>query len=125
MLSEFIQRNAIVVGLLVAMGGAGALLGVIGCALKRGGKALGVAALLLALLAVGIGVAQRQSLIRAGKFLVTMPGLSSADRARIVAAQAADAGYALGLSIVFALPALAAGALAVFLAVRRGSARSS
>ena len=125
MLSEFIQRNAIVVGLLVAMGGAGALLGVIGCALKRGGKALGVAALLLALLAVGIGVAQRQSLIRAGAFLVTMPGLSSADRARIVAAQAADAGYALELSIVFALPALAAGALAVFLAVRRGSARSS
>lgn len=125
MLSEFIQRNVIVVGLLVSMGGAGALLGVIGCASKRGGKALGVAALLLALLAVGIGVAQRQSLIRAGAFLATMPGLSSADRARIAAAKAADAGYALELSIVFALPALAAGALAVFLAVRRGSARSS
>lgn len=123
MFSAFLDRNVIVVGLLLLVAAAGALLGVIGCARERSASALGAAALLLALACAGIGVAQRQALVNASAFAASVPGLSRADRERIVAYKLADAGYALDVSLLSALAPLAAGALSILLAFRRSNAR--
>ena len=118
MFSDFLGRNAIVVGFLLLVAGGGVVLGLVGGARQRRSVALGAAALLCALVCVGVGVAQRSALLSASAFAATVPGLSRADRERIVAYKLADAGYALELALASALLPLVAGGAAVVRASR-------
>lgn len=118
MFSDFLGRNAIVIGFLMLVAGGGVVLGLVGGARPRPSAALGAAALLCALVCVGVGAAQRSALINASAFAATVPGLSRADRERIVAYKLADAGYALEVALAAALLPLLAGGRAVVRALR-------
>jgi hypothetical protein len=113
MFSEFLDRNAIVVGILLLVAGGGVVLGLAGGARQQRSFALGASALLCALVCVLVGVAQRQAFLKASVFVATMPGLLLVDQERIVAEKLADAGYALGVALALALLPLVAGGSAV------------
>jgi hypothetical protein len=118
MFSDFLGRNAIVIGLLLLVAGGGVVLGLAGGGRQRRSFALGAAALLCALVCIGVGAAQRSALLEASAFAATVPGLSGADRARIVAYKLADAGYALEVALASALLPLVAGGSAVLRVLR-------
>jgi hypothetical protein len=118
MFSDFLGRNAIIVGLLLLVAGCGVVLGLTGGARERRSVARGAAALLCALVCVGVGAAQRSALLNASAFAATVPGLSRADRERIVAYKLADAGYALEVALASAVLPLVAGGAAVVRALR-------
>jgi hypothetical protein len=115
--TDFLGRNAIVVGFLLLVAGGGVVLGLTAGARERS-VARGTAALLCALVCVGVGVAQRSALLDASVFAAQVPGLSHADRERIVAYKLADAGYALEVALASALLPVLAGAAAIARAMR-------
>jgi hypothetical protein len=118
MFSDFLGRNAIIVGFLLLMAAGGVVLALTGGARERRSIARGAAALLCALACVGVGAAQRSALLNAAAFAATVPGLSHADRERIVAYKLADAGYVLEVALAAALLPLVAGGAAVARALR-------
>jgi hypothetical protein len=118
MFSDFVGRNAIFIGLLLLAAGAGVVLGLVGRAGQQRSLAPGVAALLCALVCVGVGAAQRGALVDASAFVATVPGLSRADRERIVADDLSDAAYALEFALATALLPLIAGGRAVVRVLR-------
>jgi hypothetical protein len=116
--TDFLGRNAIFVGLLLLVAGGGLVVALFAGARESRSLARGVAALLCALACVGVGVAQRSALVDASARVATMPGLSRADRDRIVAEKLAGAGYALEVAVAAALLPLLAGGAAVVRAMR-------
>jgi hypothetical protein len=118
MFSDFLVRNAIVIGFLLVVAAGGVVLGLAGGARRRRSVAPGAAALLCALVCVGVGVAQRSALLNASAFAATVPGLSHADRERIVAYKLADARYAVEVALASALLPLVAGGAAVVRVLR-------
>jgi hypothetical protein len=118
MFSDFLGRNAIVVGFLLLVAGCGVVLGLTAGVRERRSVARGAAALLCGLICVGVGAAQRSALLNASAFAATVPGLSRADRERIVAYKLADAGYALEVALASALFPLVVGGMAVVRALR-------
>jgi hypothetical protein len=116
--SDFLGRNAIVVGILLLVAGGGVVVALIAGARESRSLARGVAALLCALTCVGVGVAQRSALLDASVYAAQVPGLSRTDRERIVAYKVADAGYALDVALASALLPLLAGGAAIARAMR-------
>ena len=71
-----------------------------------------VATLISAVACIGAGFAGRAALMNASQQVASMPGLSQADRDRIVAHDEADASYRVVAAAILALFPLAAGGVA-------------
>src|SRR5438105_2610328 len=114
MISEFIDRNPIFVGIVIVPALVGTVLGLIGCTRERSAIGFGTTALLIALAILGAGLAQRQAYLNASVAVQNAYGLSRADRTRLVAWKDNDAGGAIALASALALVPLAAGSLSIF-----------